>query len=341
MIIQMHKQKPRQEELDFLKCVFITLMIAFHLVYIGDTYPVAKQLVYTFHMPGFLLVSGYLFNVSKPWSGFGRTMLWILIPYAVMETAYTVTASLLPIREHVDHLTAGLLLDHIFLHPIGPYWYLHTLMLCGACYYIAFMKLEGRTATLWKAKPLLPVRMMSRDNQVLLCRFVVLALLLCLLSYGCEILSTANAAYFLAGAVIRHTVGSFRQAFPSRWWTLGLLAVWCLDPSHYDKASFAGACVVFLVICSLLWLYQLQVPERLRRLLLFIGRNTFPLLLFSPVFTMLAKYYQSLLLRMEPTGMLFLAVSVVFAIAGSFGITRMMDVTGLSRLFFGKDGLDR
>ena len=58
------------EELDFLKFVFITLMIAFHLTYIGDTYPVAKQLVYTFHMPGFLLVSGYLFNVNKSWGCF-------------------------------------------------------------------------------------------------------------------------------------------------------------------------------------------------------------------------------------------------------------------------------
>ena len=63
------------EELDFIKFVFITLMIAFHLTYIGDTYPVAKQLVYTFHMPGFLLVSGYLFNVNKSWAAFRKTML--------------------------------------------------------------------------------------------------------------------------------------------------------------------------------------------------------------------------------------------------------------------------
>ena len=63
------------EELDFLKFVFITLMIAFHLTYIGDTYPVAKQLVYTFHMPGFLLVSGYLFNVNKSWAALEKTML--------------------------------------------------------------------------------------------------------------------------------------------------------------------------------------------------------------------------------------------------------------------------
>jgi len=131
------------EELDFLKFVFITLMIAFHLTYIGDTYPVAKQLVYTFHMPGFLLVSGYLFNVNKSWAALGKTMLWIFIPYAVMESGYTLMASLLPIREHIDQLTIGVLIDHIFLHPMGPYWYLHTLMLCGICYYIAFRKPKG------------------------------------------------------------------------------------------------------------------------------------------------------------------------------------------------------
>lgn len=115
----------------------------------------------------------------------------------------------------------------------------------------------------------------------------------------------------------------------------------CLDPGHYHKETFWGACIVYLVICSLLWIYSRRIPQGLKRLMLFIGRNTFPLLLFSPVFTILAKYYQSLLLRAEPTGMLFLAVSVGFAMAGSFGITWMMDVTGVSRLFFGKNGLNR
>ena len=328
------------EELDFLKFVFITLMIAFHLTYIGDTYPVAKQLVYTFHMPGFLLVSGYLFNVNKSWAALGKTMLWIFIPYAVMESGYTVMASLLPIREHIDHLTAGVLIDHIFLHPMGPYWYLHTLMICGIFYYIAFRKPKGRFSSVLKQeKPLLPLRMMSLENQMLLGRFTLLALFLWLLSHGCGLLSIANVAYFLVGAIIRQVVGNFRQAFPGRWWTLGLLVVWCIDPTHYDKASFAGACLVFLVIGSLLWIYQLGIPQPLRDLFLFIGRNTLPLLLFSPIFTILAKFYQPLLLRVEPTGMFFLVVSVVFAIAGSFGITWLMDVTGFSKLFFGKKGL--
>ena len=201
------------EELDFLKFVFITLMIAFHLTYIGDTYPVAKKLVYTFHMPGFLLVSGYLFNVNKSWAALGKTMLWIFIPYAVMESGYTVMASLLPIREHIDHLTAGVLIDHIFLHPMGPYWYLHTLMICGIFYYIAFRKPKGRFSSVLKQeKPLLPIKIMSLENQVLLGRFTLLALFLWLISYGCELLSIANAAYFLVGAIVRQAVGNFRQA---------------------------------------------------------------------------------------------------------------------------------
>ena len=87
--------------------------------------------------------------------------------------------------------------------------------------------------------------MMSLENQVLLGRFTLLALFLWLLSHGCGLLSIANAAYFLVGAIIRQAVGNFRQAFPNRWWTIGLLVVWCIDPTHYDKASFAGACLVF------------------------------------------------------------------------------------------------
>ena len=340
MIIQMHKPKPRIDELDFLKFVFITLMIAFHLVYIGDAYPVAKRLVYTFHMPGFLLVSGYLFNVNKSWESFWKTMLWIFVPYTIMESGYTMMASLLPIREHIDRLTVGVLVDHIFLHPMGPYWYLHTLMICGICYYIVFKKPEGRFSSVLKQeKPLLPIKMLSLENQVLLGRFTLLALFLLLLFYGCGLLSIANAAYFLVGAIVRQAVGNFRLAFPARWWTLGLLLVWCIDPSHYDRASFAGACLVFLVIGSLLWIYQLGIPQSLRKLFLFIGRNTLPLLLFSPIFTILAKYYQALLLRAEPTGIFFMVVSVILAIAGSYGITWLMDISGISKLFFGKKGL--
>ena len=36
----------RVDELDFLKGIFILLMIAFHLIYVSDMYPYTKRVVY-------------------------------------------------------------------------------------------------------------------------------------------------------------------------------------------------------------------------------------------------------------------------------------------------------
>ena len=88
----------RVKEIDYLKCIFITLMIIFHLVYIGDKYPYAKQIVYTFHMSAFLIISGYLANNRKDARSFLRKLLWIFIPYACMEAAYTVMSHFLPVQ---------------------------------------------------------------------------------------------------------------------------------------------------------------------------------------------------------------------------------------------------
>ena len=85
--------KERLEAADFIKCVCIVLMVVFHLAYIGDKYPVAKQFVYTFHMPAFLILSGYFLNVCKPAKDFLRSMWWLFVPYAVFECGFVVAAS--------------------------------------------------------------------------------------------------------------------------------------------------------------------------------------------------------------------------------------------------------
>ncbi len=90
--------------MDFLKCIFIALMVMFHLAYFGDKHPLLKQFVYTFHMPAFLILSGYLVNINKDAKQFFHGILWVLIPYAFMEASYTVMAFILPIREHLDEL---------------------------------------------------------------------------------------------------------------------------------------------------------------------------------------------------------------------------------------------
>ena len=105
----------RVREIDYLKCVFIVLMIIFHLVYVGDKYPYAKQVVYTFHMPAFLVISGYLANMGKGFGKLAKQIKWLFVPYAVMEAGYVYMASLLPIREHIDELTAAVFFDKLLV----------------------------------------------------------------------------------------------------------------------------------------------------------------------------------------------------------------------------------
>ena len=179
----------RINELDFMKGILITLMVAFHLVYFGDYYPYAKQIVYTFHMPAFLVISGYLMKTERPVGKFLRTMWWIFVPYVLMECAYVVVASIVPIREHIDNLTAKVMLEKVFLHPIGPYWYLHTMMICGFTTFIVG-------------------RIFKRN---IVSRLIVASLFIYLLSLSTDILSVANGLYFIGGAAIRYLKKDFRQ----------------------------------------------------------------------------------------------------------------------------------
>lgn len=223
----------RVKELDFLKCIFIILMIIFHLVYIGDSYPYAKQVVYTFHMSAFLVISGYLNNVNKKIKAFGRSLLWIFIPYVCMETGYVIMSAILPVREKITELSAGLLLHKAIIAPMGPYWYLHTLMLCNASYYLMY-----RMTNKWKG----------------ITRFILLGILLYGLS-ELKLLTFANAIYFLAGVAIRQSGSNIIRIFQPSLLALFPLIILCYFPENLNRGTLAGVTITYLVISLLLAIY--------------------------------------------------------------------------------------
>ena len=305
------KPQARILELDFLKCVFILLMIVFHLVYIGNRYPVAKAFVYTFHMPGFLIISGYLLNVHKPVPQFLRYIQWIFVPYLLMESGYVVMASVLPIREHIQQLTFGLFLDKLFLHPLGPYWYLHTLMLCGIVTYVV-----AQFASYHRVWMLLGV---------LLCLWV-LALL--------GLITWINAVYFCVGVALSLYRRPFVDTFHPAWWSLiGAALVATCVPNALQRHTIGGMLIVYFVISFLLWLYP-YLPKGMAKISLFIGRNSLILLLFSPMFTVLSKLFQSYLL-FEPSGMFFMLVALLFTVVGSFTVAYILQKLHVARYVFG------
>lgn len=303
--------KKRIEELDFLKALFILLMIAFHLVYIGDGYPYLKQFVYTFHMPGFLIISGYLMKTDRSARSYGRTLLWLAVPYVTMEAGYVLMASLLPTRDHVDDLTWGVLFHHLFVKPLGPYWYLHTLMVCGGCCFAVFKWVKASATS----------------------RLIILGLAYAALAQ-LGLVSLACAMYFLAGVAIRQSPHSLLEVFRRSWWSLFALAVLFFHPAAFDRATVGGVLIVYLVFSASLSVYS-HVPAALRRPLLFLGRNSLALYLFSPIFTICCKALVPYL-AFDPTRLLFLCTSLSVCIVGSLGLCRLLDFLHISPLMFGR-----
>lgn len=316
--------KQRIDELDFLKCVFILLMIIFHLVYIGDKYPLVKQWVYTFHMPAFLILSGYLANVKREWRSFFHSMLWIFIPYGVMESGYLLASTVLPVRGSVDSLTGFVWLEKLFLHPVGPYWYLHTLILCSSFYFIA-----DKITDWGLSKPAL-----RRGLPEILCWAI---LFLCTeAGVRLGILSRDNAYYFMLGVLVRRTGVPFLTVFMSRWWfLLPLCCIWIfLSPEAGLGFTGLGLLVTYLVIGFVLRLYSCCI-KKLREWICYVGRHTLILLVFSPIFTMLSKPLVRVL-AFDPSGLLFMFVALSFTLLGCWLIAWCMDRTGISRFFWGR-----
>lgn len=287
-------------------------MIIFHLVYIGDSYPYAKQVVYTFHMSAFLIISGYLNNINKETKAFGRSLLWIFIPYVFMEAGYVVMSAVLPVREKVTELSAGLLLHKAIIAPMGPYWYLHTLILCNASYFLIY-----KVTDKWKG----------------IIRFIILGIFLYILS-EVRLLTFANAIYFLAGVAIRQSGLPIIRVFQPSFLSVVPLVILCCFPENLNRGTLAGVAITYLVISLLLATYT-YLPEKVKTLLRYIGSNTLVILLFSPVFTILSKAYLPLF-AFDATGICFTIVSVIFVISGCFGVTYVLDRLHISPYFLGK-----
>lgn len=302
--------------IDYLKSVFIIFMIVFHLAYIGDKYPYIKQIVYTFHMPAFLIISGYLANIRKEKEQFIISLLWLFIPYAIMETGYVLMSAILPVREKVENISTSLLLNNVFISPMGPYWYLHTLIICYFIYYTTG-------------------KIHSRKNEITF--FIILGINFWLLSYYLNLISMANAIYFMIGIIIRQCKLNFLSVFQPSFACIFPFIILCYYPINLNRFTLAGIIITYLSISFSLKVYC-YIPERIKCILHFIGENTLSILLFSPIFTLTSKVLIPLL-SFDSSGLCFVCISTVLVISGSLFIAWCMDKINLSYWFCGKKSL--
>lgn len=318
--------KQRNTDIDWIRAILIILMILIHIVSFGNAYPQLKAGILSFMMPTFLIITGYLVNIEKSPKEMGRYLMCLALPYVIMVTGFSVLSYFMPVRDGITELSLSQICEKIFVTSIGPYWFIQTMIICGILYYVSF---KGATwETLRQGKTT-----MSTTTSLF-----IFATLLLLLSKT-PALSPSAATYYFIGAVLRQCHIGFDRIFrPSPvalllWINLLGLEEW------YDWGTLAIVFSCWCCISSLMWIHslikRLQDNASVRKTedtLLYIGRNTLPIYLFHPIFTMAAKFYHPLF-SWDRSEICFALVTIFIAIAGSIGIAKMMEKTHLAYLF--------
>ena len=318
--------KQRNTDIDWIRAILIILMILIHIVSFGNVYPQLKAGILSFMMPTFLIITGYLVNIEKSPKEMGRYLMCLALPYVIMVTGFSVLSYFMPVRDGITELSLSQICEKIFVTSIGPYWFIQTMIIYGILYYVSF---KGAT---WGALRQGKTTMSTTTS------LFIFATLLLLLSKT-PALSPSAATYYFIGAVLRQCHIGFDRIFrPSPvalllWINLLGLEEW------YDWGTLAIVFSCWCCISSLMWIHSLikllqdnACVRKTEDTLLYIGRNTLPIYLFHPIFTMAAKFYHPLF-SWDRSEIIFALVTIFIAIAGSIGIAKMMEKTHLAYLF--------
>ncbi len=318
--------KQRNTDIDWIRAILIILMILIHIVSFGNAYPQLKAGILSFMMPTFLIITGYLVNIEKSPKEMERYLMCLALPYVIMVTGFSVLSYFMPVRDGITELSLSQICEKIFVTSIGPYWFIQTMIICGILYYVSFKGAIWGTLRQGKTT-------MSTTTSL----FIFATLLL--LQSKTPALSPSAATYYFIGAVLRQCHIGFDKIFrPS---PVALL-LWLLllgMEEWYDWGTLAIVFSCWCCISSLMWIHSLinhlqdnACVRKTEATLLYIGRNTLPIYLFHPIFTMAAKFYHPLF-SWDRSEICFALVTIFIAIAGSIGIAKMMEKTHLAYLF--------
>lgn len=258
-------------------------------------------------MPTFLIITGYLVNINKTAKEYAIYLLRIWLPYMFVVLGYSTLSLFLPVRDGISTLDMPTIMDILFVRSIGPFWFLHVMMVCGLIYFAAFRSAHKLDPT---------------------ARLSIFAALLIIVSQLTPFLGIKNATYYFIGVCIRHYAGDFSLVYRRSLWTIVPFALLISNPYFHDwgAISILACAVCFLCFSSYLVSF---LPEGGKKTLEYIGRNTFPIYIFHPIFTMLSKFVLPIF-SFDPTGIAHAAFTIALSIAGSLCIAFFLDYTRLT-----------
>lgn len=309
----------RNDDINYSRAILILLVILVHIVPFTILHPQLKAAILSFMMPTFLVITGYLVNVKKSLRKFCVYYIGILVPYVVMTVGYSVLSFFLPVRDGIKELSAGIILDKVMITSIGPYWFLHTMLICGLLYYVCFT---------------IPLRRECKIE-----RLIAFGISLLLLSLFTPLQPLKISSFYFIGALLRQTDCDFDKVFYKSSLSLIPFCILVSCKSFYDWGLITVLLMAYCFISFSSWTYGYIKTKKINKYIVIIGMNTFPIYIFHPVFTMAAKFYKSWL-AFDASGWLLAIVTVIIAVSGSILIAWILDKTKVCYLL-GKESILR
>ena len=307
------KKAGRIQEIDMAKGLLILLMVAFHLGLFNTTYPYSCQIIYAFIMAGFMLISGYLFSVNKEPRQFLKGIYGV-VPYCVFEIVYLLGVSALgDFLGASNTFDSGVLalLGKVAFSPSGTYWYLHSLAICLTVYYIV-----------------------NRYVVKGLSSILISSIILYALSIGISGFRWENIIYFIAGALFRNANFAINEKLKSPVSILCFTLI-CIFADEISRGSIVG---FGLTLTFLGFMFDLKerIPKCISNHIAYIGRNSFAILLFSPLFTVATKFYTPIF-AFDNSAILWTVISLALVVSLCLLCAMLFDRLSLSRIIVGKN----
>lgn len=308
------KKVVRIQEIDMAKGICIILMVAFHLGLFNTKYPYTTQIVYAFHMSGFLLISGYLFSVNKEPQKFFKSIYGIVVPYVVFEIVYLLGIGVLGKFIGASNTFDGgmlALLSKIAFSPSGTYWYLHTMAICLMVYFMVNRYvIEGLSG-------------------ILLSSVILYALSVVISGLRWE-----NIIYFIIGFLFRYANWEINEKLKSPVSLLCFVLI-CVFANDISRGSIVG---IGLTLTCLAFIFDLKerIPNCITDFVSYIGRNSLAIVLFSPLFTVATKFYAPFF-AFDDSAILWTIFCLLLIVSLCLFFAKMFDILSLSRIIVGKN----
>ena len=298
------------QTINFNRAILIILMILVHITLWGDMYVESKAAILSFMMPAFLFITGMLFRVERSWKDFFLYQWQIFWPYVLLVSSFAILSYFLPTREGISELTIAAVADKVFVTSIGPYWFLRTMFYCGGFWFLVHRCL----------KPYI--------TKVSL--LMVYALVLLAFTKLCPSQLTISAAlYYYLGVVVRSADLKFHDVVhPSPWALLPML--WIVSIPEWRDWSGCGVPVAaYCALSTGTWLYEKVQGKKVAKIINYVGKNTLPIYLLHPIFTMVSKFYASAF-SWDQTTWVFTIFTLMLSVTGSLVLAWMSDKVGVS-----------